>query len=541
MSSPVADLASLSAKTATERDTMNKLVEVPEILEVPAVDTPELQSAPPPYVPPPLDLLPGVLQDYVCAAAKSLNVDVSFILLPLLSALGSAIGNTRSIFLKRGFVQPPVIWTGIIGRSGSRKSPGLEKGTFAVLEHDRELARQNKVEAEKNAEAMAQWESKSRNERGLKPEPPLSLTCLMDNLTLEALADAMQENPHGVLVKKDELSHWFASFDQYTKAKGADVSQWLSLHTGVFFGLDRRSDHRRYRIHQPRIALAGGVQPAVLKRILTEDFFERGLPARFLFAYPPFMKDRWTEAEIPDDLRASVLALFQKLWDLEPEKDDKGEACPKLLSLDPQAKGEYVRYYNECGDAAFLAGEREEAAWSKLSGYASRLALVGQLAHDPDAESVTSKVMPAACNLAHWFGNEAIRIYATFAETPVQCADRELAEFIQSRGGEVKDREVMQSYWPLKNKREETKAALNRLVARGWAERREVKLEGPGRPTSVCRLLRTSTSTQLANLPGQTDNSVDVDAPNSHKNEAPHGTDTEAETLVGDESEVARL
>jgi hypothetical protein len=213
MSSPVADLASLPAKTATERDTMNKLVEVPEILEVPAVDTPELQSAPPPYVPPPLDLLPGVLQDYVCAAAKSLNVDVSFILLPLLSALGSAIGNTRSIFLKRGFVQPPVIWTGIIGRSGSRKSPGLEKGTFAVLEHDRELARQNKVEAEKNAEALAQWESKSRSERGLKPEPPLSLTCLMDNLTLEALADAMQENPHGVLVKKDELSHWFASFD----------------------------------------------------------------------------------------------------------------------------------------------------------------------------------------------------------------------------------------------------------------------------------------------------------------------------------------
>ena len=178
----------------------------------------------------------------------------------------------------------------------------------------------------------------------------MSLTCLMDDLTLEALADAMQANPHGVLVKKDELSHWFASFDQYTKAKGADVSQWLSLHTGVFFGLDRRSDHRRYRIHQPRIALTGGIQPEVLKRILTEDFFERGLPARFLFAHPPFMKDRWTEAEISDDLRASVLELFQKLWVLKPEKDDKGEACPKLLRLDADAKAEYIRYYNECGD-----------------------------------------------------------------------------------------------------------------------------------------------------------------------------------------------
>jgi len=71
-------------------------------------------------------------------------VDVAFILLPLLSSLGAAIGNSRSIKLKPGFVQPPVIWTGIIGRSGSRKSPALDKGCFAVMENERGLMRQNK-------------------------------------------------------------------------------------------------------------------------------------------------------------------------------------------------------------------------------------------------------------------------------------------------------------------------------------------------------------------------------------------------------------
>ena len=60
-------------------------------------------------------LLPACLQEYVIAAAGSLNVDVAYILLPLLSSLGAAIGNSRSIILKRGFIQPPVIWTGIIG------------------------------------------------------------------------------------------------------------------------------------------------------------------------------------------------------------------------------------------------------------------------------------------------------------------------------------------------------------------------------------------------------------------------------------------
>jgi YVTN family beta-propeller protein len=71
----------------------------------------ELLPAPAPYRLPPLTLLPSVLQEYVHAAAESLNVDVSFVFLPKLSALASAIGNARSILLKRGFVQPPLTTT----------------------------------------------------------------------------------------------------------------------------------------------------------------------------------------------------------------------------------------------------------------------------------------------------------------------------------------------------------------------------------------------------------------------------------------------
>ena len=223
----------------------------------------ELPPPPPPYVPPPLDLLPDVLQDYVHASAESLNVDVAFILLPLLSSLGAAIGNARSIILKRGFIQPPIIWAGIIGRSGSRKSPALNAGCFAVMENERDLMRQNKQAREKYENDLAGWEAEGKKRPGKKPEPPGLLTCLMDDMTLAALADAIQENPHGVLVKKDELSHWFAAFDQYHSGKGADVSRWLSLHTGVLFGLDRRTDKRRYRIYDPRVCIAGGIQPKV--------------------------------------------------------------------------------------------------------------------------------------------------------------------------------------------------------------------------------------------------------------------------------------
>jgi hypothetical protein len=474
---------------------------------------------PVPYVSPPVWLLPSQLQDYTHAAAESLNVDVAYILLPLLSSLGSAIGNARSILLKRNFAQPPVIWTGIIGRSGSRKSPALDAGCFAVIEHERELVRQNNAAMEQFEQDLAEWESKNRKQRGVKPSLPVSLTCLMDNLTLEALADSMQANPRGVLVKKDELSHWFASFDQYTNAKGADVSQWLSLHTGAFFGLDRRSDHRRYRLHQPRVAVTGGIQPQVLKRVLTEDFFERGLPARFLFAHPPFQPDRWSETEIPEQLQSAVLELFQRLWLLQPGHDEHGHPYPKLLRLDADAKAQYVCFYDECGAASMQSDEREEAAWNKLSGYAARLALVGQIGRDPNAEVVTGKTMQAACDLARWFGHEAVRIYASLAETGEQREQRKLIEFIESRGGVVTVREVTHYCWSYKGRKEEAEQALSALVKTGRGRWQDIRPDGRGRPTRRFQL-QASPSPKIPQIRGETANYGDGDEPSSRKDEA---------------------
>jgi hypothetical protein len=532
-----------SLTPATARQVIAKLIEGTAVVDQTSIEIAgQVQvQLPARYVAPPLDLLPQQLKDYVQAAAESLNVDVSYILLPLLSSLGAAIGNSRSIKLKPGFVQPPVIWTGIIGRSGSRKSPALDKGCFAVMEHERGLMRKNKQEKEIYENDLAEWEAKDKKKRGKKPEPPGPLTCVLDDLTIEALADALTANPHGILVRKDELSHWLASFDQYRNAKGSDVSRWLTLHSGFFFGLDRRTDHRQYRIAEPRVCLTGGIQPRVLKRALTEDFFERGLPARFLFANPPMRQDRWSEATISDDIREAVLELFEELWLLQPE-DHTGNKRPKRLPLDTDAKAVYVAYYNEVGAAAVQAGEHEEAAWCKLSGYAARLALAGQLARNPQAEVVTGDVMRAACELARWFGNEAVRIYAELAETREQREQRELCEFIERRGGTVTVRDVITYYRPLKNQREKAEQQLNALVKAGRGEWEPVPTTPRGgQPTRKFWLLHTSASAEPYKLRGKTAGSADADTPNSRKITPSRESGTEAKTLIGDALGVGRL
>ena len=102
-------------------------------------------------------------------------------------------------------------------------------------------------------------------------------------------------------------------------------------------------------------------------------------------------------------------------------------------------------------------------------------------------------------------------------------------------------RDTTHYYWRLKGLTEQAEFELNALAKDGLGKWEELRPPGPGRPTSVLRLLPASPSPQIAKIPTQTDNFGDGDAPNSQKIETPAGPDTEAETLVGDESGVARL
>jgi hypothetical protein len=150
--------------------------------------------------------------------------------------------------------------------------------------------------------------------------------------------------------------------------------------------------------------------------------------------------------------------------------------------------------------------------------------------------------MKAACDLAGWFGREGVRIYASLAETPEQRERRELIEFVERRGGGVYERDVMQSFTRLKNNKPRTERELTALVKAGQGKWEPVPTtERGGRPARKFHLIRSSTSTQPPALRAKTRGSVDVDSTTSQKNTPSRQPDTGAETLVGDESGVARL
>jgi hypothetical protein len=74
-----------------------------------------------PWRPFPVEVLPEPIRSFVKQAAQAIVCDVCFVVLPILTALASAIGNTRRIRLKRGWSEPAIIWAGIVGDSGSNR------------------------------------------------------------------------------------------------------------------------------------------------------------------------------------------------------------------------------------------------------------------------------------------------------------------------------------------------------------------------------------------------------------------------------------
>lgn len=408
-----------------------------------------------PYQPFPTDLLPYSLARFVGEASAAIGCDDSFVALPLLVGLAIAIGTTRRIRLKFDWLEFPVIWAVIVASSGQRKSPGFDAALRPlhdmhgqrVKEHHVAIAQYKRELLEYKA-ALAQY--KQSGGAGDAPEEPVKPTLkrlIVNDTTIEALASILEENPRGVGVVRDELSGWLASFNQYRAGKGADASQWLELHRGGVLIVDRKTAERR-TIYVPRAAasLGGTIQPGIIQRGYGREQFDSGMVARTLFAMPPARQRKWTDQHVEPHTRDRLAEIYAKLVELDYDASGK----PIDLPLSREAQDRFIRFVNEHGEEqAKLGDERLEAAWSKLEGYAARLALVIHLVRQAVGDSsladpyrVDAASVNAGITLARWFGQEARRVYSDMGRSDEDRRHLRLLELIQRKGGRISAREL---------------------------------------------------------------------------------------------------
>jgi hypothetical protein len=430
----------------------------------------------------PVDILPNPIRLYVKEASAAIGCDPTMIALPLLTCAATAIGNSRTIRLKRGWCEPPILWTGVVAESGTHKSPAHHQATKILFENQNQAIRAyqeavqefERKQQEYDADYSA-WKSSGRKKgepAPEKPKEPICNRCIASETTVEALADRLQSAPRGLGVLCDELNTWLNGFNQYKGGRGGDVGHWLTMHGGRPLLIDRKTGARK-TISVPRasVSVAGGIQPATLRRSLTQEYMENGLGPRLLLAMPPRRRKRWTEEEVDESTERLMASVLERLLALEFGEDDRGNPLPVEIPLTAGAKEVFVDFYNQHADEQANLRGNDAAVWSKIEAYATRFALIFHLvrcaAENRDLESpdsIDTESMTAAISMAAWFGEESRRIFAVLLESDEERETRELIELIDHNGGEISARELMRQLRRRFRTSDDANAALQLLV-----------------------------------------------------------------------------
>lgn len=432
----------------------------------------------------PLEVFPATLQKVLTEYANSIGCPIDYLALPLIVAAGVAIGNSRIIEIKKGWVEGARVFAAVVGKPGSRKSPASRAILMTIYKIQEEMADEYEQRRDEYKKDLNTYEGELRVWRGSKdgepkpapPEEPFMRQIFTSDSTLEALATVMKRNPRGVLYNSDELTGWVRSFNQYKAAKGADRQAWLSLWSGTTMVINRKNNPSPVVIDNPFVGVTGSLPPEVLTDLIDESGREDGFIHRILFAFPDTFNLDWTEQEISSGSFEELERAVRGLNALEG-----GLNTPKTIRFGLEARRIWVEFieehYKDQEDPIFPDSLR--GPWAKMEGYAARLALIihmlRYICDETADEDIDEQSMSAAADLIDYFKSQTQRVYAELRTTPEDRKAEKVWAWIQKQGGTVTAREVLRSHVGGIKKSDEAKKTLRDLAERGYGSVTEGK------------------------------------------------------------------
>lgn len=451
----------------------------------------------------PVDALPAVVARYVHAAAHAIGCDPSYIALPLMTAFGGCIGMARVVRVYGDWVAPPILWTMLIGESGTRKSAALrdirrilhdieapwhEAYIAALREYERSLMLYQRD--------VDDWKRRRRAELPPeRPTPPVARRLVVQDTTTEALAPILAANARGVILWLDELDGWLGRMDRYAATRGGDVAFWIERYYAEPQIVDRCT-RAQIRLDGAGVAITGGIQPAVAQRVFTPELLDRGFLARFLVVWPPRDVPGWQPAEVPPAVRDRIRLICQRLVDKLAMDHDGRRARPRVVALDASAEPVYAAFMAEHSRRAVDATGMLAAAYAKLAELPARLGLIIHLvrwaAGEPvDPDGVDAESLERAVQLTLWHMDETARVYDWLMMGAEAGRLAALVDWVRRRGGRVTARDLYRTGpRAYRGRQQAADDALRELVRLGVL-RVETETPAPegGRPTTVYSLV----------------------------------------------------
>lgn len=392
----------------------------------------------------PVYALPPWCADYIWEAAESLLCPPELVALPVLSALSSVIGQSRALRIKPGWRVLANFFGAVVDEPGSRKSPAAAYAYAPLYKLQAELRKDFK-------EAKEDYEKKVRQHavdkklaaRDDKPEPeppakPVMKRCIVDDITTEALAVRLEENPRGLLSAQDELTGFIRGMDQYKSGgKGNTRQTYLKMWSNQPIIVDRKGGEEPVVIPHPYVTMQGSIQPGVLGEIA--DGRDDGFLDRWIFAYPEPRQGGYSDSYVSDASELAYERTIKALWNKEPHEQSEDGYEPRVIQMSEEAKELFKAEANGLREEMYARGFPEvmRGAWAKFDLHLARLALilaVTRQAHE-EREEVSADDMRNALSLLEYFKDSARKVYGQlFEANPDDVLAAALMTFLTNAG-----------------------------------------------------------------------------------------------------------
>ena len=349
------------------------------------------------------DIVDNRLSTPLSKVAKMMGGKDEAVITSLLPVVASLVSTQSKLELIRstGFYAYPIIFTGIVGESGTAKSP-LQKLVLKPLWN-----LQDALEQDYRAR-LQEWEEMEVGEGEKKPPKPTPLDLWTADVTSERVAEIMsnqKDENQGLLIWKDELSALIKDNDAYRGGKGSDAEKLLSGRDGSPLKVDRCS--KRLSVPQSSYSITGGIQPDTLKQQI--DFSDpTGHWARFLLCYLPLTKRTFPDDEVDIDVNDYLKGVYQNIR----------SQAPQTYTLSSEAKAKYRDWYNQLGELAY--GEARQGLRNVYSKMTRDTGVIALLLHclnaaiageEPESE-ISASTLSSAINLTKFYIGQVKLIHA---------------------------------------------------------------------------------------------------------------------------------
>ena len=450
------------------------------------------------------ELIPD-LNQFIRAVSESLQVDFGMVAPAVLTTVASALQKKCIVHLQGDHVESPNLYTVIVAEASERKSPTMKAITKPIYEYEQQLneEKQPEISAYKTKKSILERKVKALTDKSIKNngskskdnvsiediiaaqqeldelEEVAPVTLIADDTTSEALIRLMGQNEERIAIMSTEGGIFGSIAGRYSKEANMDI--YLKGYSGDPLR-ESRMGRKGQTLNEPLLTVLIYVQPVVIQEVMSNaEFVGRGLPARFLYVYPPSMigRRKYEVEAIPEYRKDEMWNVLNRLLKIPVPP------TPTVVEPDEEAMKLSRDYFYKVDKEIVNAPSSELRAWiGKLYGNTMRIALCLhciKYLEDFGSHKIDKETMHNAIELGWYFLGQARKAYANAGLTdPPEVRDAKyIMQRIDSTGKmELSLREV-QRLCADKKGMEDKKGmvpGINCLIAHGYIRVQKVKV-----------------------------------------------------------------